>query len=244
MFNKIDRKVIVSLNEWMKTMHFKIVLLWGYSSKSGLFRFPEWWEENPTSGQGSSTERSPVGSRLSELLFLDVPGTATEQLRTCGFRRNSSSFDRAPKIRDSVLLNSFESFLVNLPSISSETWEMYSWAISGSSVFWEWLFLVFSGVTLETAASFLLFLKVAMILREKFCQWWRLNWRFLFCNPNWLSPLIMREKSLNKYKQSMILKGTTSEGYNIYIITVLSFLLFIPFFRGKDKCLHAKSRYK
>ena len=35
-----------------------------------------------------------------------------------------SSFDKTPKIRDSVLLNSFESFLFTLPSISSETWEM------------------------------------------------------------------------------------------------------------------------
>ena len=26
----------------------------------------------------------------------------------------------------------------------------------------------------------------------------------------------MREKSLNKYKQSMILKGTKPEGYNLY----------------------------
>ena len=53
---------------------------------------------------------------------------------------------------------------------------MYSWAIPGPSVFSEWLFLVFSGVSLETAANFLLFLKVAMILREKFCQLRRLNW--------------------------------------------------------------------
>ena len=68
-------------------------------------------------------ERSPVGSPFSELLFLDVPGTAMEQVRTCGSRRNSSIFDRAPKIRDSVLLNSFESFLVTLPSITSETWK-------------------------------------------------------------------------------------------------------------------------
>ena len=66
----------------------------------------------------------PVVSRFSELLFLDLPGTATEQVRTCGFRRNSSSFDKVPKIRDFLLLNSFESFLVTLTSISSETWEM------------------------------------------------------------------------------------------------------------------------
>ena len=98
--------------------------LWGYSSASGLVRWSKWWEEYLTSGQESSEERSPVVSRFSELLFLDVPGRATEQVRTCGFRRNSSSFDKAPKIRDSVLLNSFESFLVTLPSISSETWQM------------------------------------------------------------------------------------------------------------------------
>ena len=53
-------------------------------------------------------------SRFSEFLFLDVPGTATEQVRTCGFRRNSSSFDKAPKIRDSVLLNSFILLRVSL----------------------------------------------------------------------------------------------------------------------------------
>ena len=57
-------------------------------------------------------EQSPVGSRFSELLFPDVTGTATERVRTCGFRRNLSSFDSAPKIRDSLLSNSFESFLV------------------------------------------------------------------------------------------------------------------------------------
>ena len=34
----------------------------------------------------------------------------------------------------------------------------------------DWIFLVFSGVSLETAAIFLLFLKVAMVLKEKFCQ--------------------------------------------------------------------------
>ena len=58
-----------------------------------------------------------MGSGFSESLLLDVPGTATERVRICGFRRNSSSFDKAPKIRDSVRLNSFESFLVTLPSI-------------------------------------------------------------------------------------------------------------------------------
>ena len=120
--------------------------LWGYSSISELFGFPEWWEEIIASGQGSFAERSPLASGISESLLLDVPGTATEQVRTCRFRRNSSSLDKAPKILVSVPLNSFESFLVTLLSIDSETWEMYFWAISGSSVFCYCLFLVFLGV--------------------------------------------------------------------------------------------------
>ena len=51
---------------------------------------------------------------------------------------------------------------------------MYSWAIPRSSVFCDSMFLVFSGVSLEIAASFLLFLKVAMILRKSSvsCEDW------------------------------------------------------------------------
>ena len=75
-------------------------------------------------GQRLPKEGSPVVSLFSVLLLLDVPGTATDQVRTCWLRRNSSSYDNAPKIRDSVPLNSLESFLVTLPSISSETWEL------------------------------------------------------------------------------------------------------------------------
>ena len=111
-----------------------------------------------------------MSSRFSELAFPDVPWTATEQVRTCGFRRNLSSFDNAPKVRDSVLLNSLESFLVTLPSISSETWEMYSWVNSGSSTFCPLLPLLPSGVSLETAANFLLFLNVAIFLEGNSCQ--------------------------------------------------------------------------
>ena len=126
-----------------------------------------WYVGNTASGQGLPKEQSSVTCRPSEFFFLDVRRTAREQVRTCGFRRNWSRIDKAPKMRDYVQLNSLKCFLVILPSISSETWEMYSWAIPGSSVFCDRLFLVFSGVSLETAAHFLLFLKFAMILREK-----------------------------------------------------------------------------
>ena len=57
----------------------------------------------------------------------------------------------------------------------------------------DWVLLVFSGVSLETAANFLLFLKVTMILREKFCQLTRLNW-ILIIQKRWISRLIMRER--------------------------------------------------
>ena len=110
-----------------------------------------------------------MGSRFSELLFLDAPGTAMEQV-TCGFRRNSSSFDKAPKMRDCVQINSWESFLVTLPSIFSETRVMYFSAVPGLGVLCESFFLVVSGVSLETAARFLIFLNVAIILREKLGQ--------------------------------------------------------------------------
>ena len=75
---------------------------------------------------------------------------------------------------DTVRLNSWESFLVTLPSIFSKTWVIYSSAIPGLSVFCDWLFLVFSGASPETASNFLLFLNVAMTLREKLSQLWSL----------------------------------------------------------------------
>ena len=144
---------------------------------SGLNHSGYWYDRQRTPLRDKGRlGNDPSGFPFSELLFLDVPGTATEQLRTCGFRRNSSSLDKAPKMRDSVRLNYWESFSVTLPSISSETWVMYSPVIPRLSVFCDWLFLVISGVSLETAANFLLFLNVAMILREKLCQLCRLNW--------------------------------------------------------------------
>ena len=122
--------------------------------------------ENTTSGQGSFKERSSESSRIFEL-FLDIPQSATEQARACGFRRNSPSSDKAPQLCDYVRLNSWESFSVTLSSNFPETWVMHSSAIPGLSVFWDWLFLVFSGVSFETAANFLPFLNVAIFLREK-----------------------------------------------------------------------------
>ena len=80
------------------------------------------------------------------------------------FRRNSSKLDRVHKMRDSVLLYSWDSFLVTLPSISSESCVIYSSLILGTDVFRDWPFLGFSScVSLVTAANFRLFLNFSTL---------------------------------------------------------------------------------
>ena len=77
-----------------------------------------------------------------------------ENVRICGFKRKSSNLDRAPKMRDSVLLKSWDSFFVTLPSISWGTCAIYSSVIPGSGEFCDWLFLGYLYVSLVIAANF------------------------------------------------------------------------------------------
>ena len=109
-----------------------------------------------------------LGSWFSAFVFRNVPGTVPERVRICGFQRKSSNLDRAPKMRESVLLNSWDSFLVTLPSISSEKCVIYSSLSLGTDVFPDWPFLGCSScVSFVTAANFPLFLNVAIFLEEK-----------------------------------------------------------------------------
>ena len=131
-----------------------------------------WLRKMPAAGWGSLRESSSFVPRFSTFVFRNVPGTVPECVRICGFRRNSSNLDRAPKIRDSVLLNSWDSFFVTLPSISSETCVINSSLVLGTDVFRDWPFLGCSWyVSLVTAASsdvhFRLFLNVAIFLKGK-----------------------------------------------------------------------------
>ena len=97
-------------------------------------------------------------------------------------QKKSSNLDRAPKMRDSVLLYSWDSFLVTLPSISSESCVIYSSLILGTDVFRDWPFLGFSScVSLVTAANVRLFLNVAIFLKGNATQLWGLNY-FVFVN--------------------------------------------------------------
>ena len=69
-------------------------------------------------------------------------------------------------MRASVLMNSWDSFLVTLPSISSESYVICSWLILGTDVFRDWPFRGCSFCDfLATAANFRLFLNVAVAAR-------------------------------------------------------------------------------
>ena len=65
-------------------------------------------------------------------------------------------------MRDSVLLHSWDSFLVTLPSTSSEICAIYSSVIPGVDEFCYWLFIGYSCVSLDIATNFRLFLIFAI----------------------------------------------------------------------------------
>ena len=135
-----------------------------------------WPRKMPASGWGSLWESSSFVPWFITFVFRNVHGTVPECVRNCWFKRNSSDLDRAPKMRDSVLLYSWDSFLVTLPSISSEICVIYSSLILGTDVFRDWPFLGYSSwVSLVTAAIFRLFPNVAIFWRENATQLWRLN---------------------------------------------------------------------
>ena len=115
-------------------------------------------------------------------------------------------------MHDSVRQKSLESLLVTLPSISSETWAMHSSDITGSSVLYDWLFLVLAGVSLETAANFLSILNVAMIPREKLSQLWRLIWFFKLVTKNvnlfyFEAKGLQQKQTVDDFQLSTLQKG-------------------------------------
>ena len=136
------------------------------SSGSESIKLRDWQTENSTSGWKSFWERSPVGSWFSTSLFRNAPATVPESVRVCGLKKTLSTLDRAPKMLDSVLLNSWDSFSLTLPSIFSETCVMYSSVIPGTDVFCKWLFLGCSCFSFETAANLRLFFNVAISWAE------------------------------------------------------------------------------
>ena len=133
--------------------------------------------ENSTSVRGSFWERSPLGFWFSTSVCRRVPGTVPESVLICGIKEFLPSWDPTPKMQDSVLMKSWESFFVTLPSFSSETCVIYSSVAPGTDVFRDWLFLGCSCVSLDTAASNFLFLTDATFWGERFnsCEDWLPN---------------------------------------------------------------------
>ena len=160
----------------MKIWRFKrkIVIIFRKSgnccerSPQGLSQLKGWSEEQKTPLRDRDHSRNdPYSVSCFVSRASGVLGTVPEQVHTCGLRRNSSNFDKAAKIRDSVRLNCWDSFLVTLPSISSDTWVMYSSVIPGANVFCDKPFLALSCVSLEMAARFRLFFSVAIMRKRK-----------------------------------------------------------------------------
>ena len=65
-------------------------------------RFPLQDDNHP----GTDPHLVPVFPRLCSGMFLERP----KCVRICGFKRNASDLDRAPKMGDSVLMNSWDGF--------------------------------------------------------------------------------------------------------------------------------------
>ena len=136
------------------------------------------------SGWGSFWESSSFVPWLVFNAFREGSGVVPERPGSSGFIRKSSSRASAPRMRFSVLLNSFDNLFVTLPSISSETWVMYSSCDLGAPEFCAKLLLgCFSQFSLFNSANFLLF-RVVISLRKSndqsvilyYLSWkWKIN---------------------------------------------------------------------
>ena len=93
---------------------------------------------------------------------------------------------------------------------------MYFSGIPRLSVFCDWLFLVFSSVSLQIAANFLFFLKVARILREKLCELWRLNWFCSFLTKKLTSSIIRGKRFQQKQTMNIVEFGTKPRSYSFF----------------------------
>ena len=147
----------------------------GASSVSESIEWRDWQTEGPTSGWWSIWESSSFVPWFSTFVFRNVPGSVPEWVRICWSKRMLSNLDRAHKMWDSVLLNSWDKYLVTLPSISSETCVIYPSLILGTDVFRDWPFVGCSScVSLVMAANFRLFLNIVILSKENDMQLWKL----------------------------------------------------------------------
>ena len=133
----------------------------------GIFRVKVKRIDSPTIrklhfGMGITLGTVQVGSRFSNLDFRNIPGMVPESVSICGFKRIPSNLTRAPRMRDSILFTSPDSFSVTLSSTSSKICVMHSSVFPRTVVFCYPLFAGCSCVSLQTAAKVRRFLIVAI----------------------------------------------------------------------------------
>ena len=158
--------ILVTMWGWQRVSYWPPVTMSWPNSGPGFC--VAWLKKIPASEWRSFWKSLSFIPLFSTFVFRNVPATVPECVRICGFKRDSSNLDRALKMRDSVLLNSWDSFLATLSSIFSETCVIYSSLILGSDVFRGWPFLGCSScLSLVTAANFQLFFFAAIFLKEK-----------------------------------------------------------------------------
>ena len=143
-----------------------VVTMWEVSTGSESTELLGRQAQNFTLGLGSLWEWSLAGSRFSMSFFGDIPGTVPECVRTRGFKRSSSNLDSLPRLRNSVQLNSSDSFSLTLPSISSKTCLIWLSVIPGMDVICDWLWLGCSCAFLEKAANSRLFFSVTFFQKK------------------------------------------------------------------------------
>ena len=146
---------------WPQRLSFwnPVIMLW---PSSGPKLCVVWLWKMPASGWRSLWESSSFVPWVVPYAFRDVSGAVPEWPWIHGFMRKSSRRDSAPKMRFSLLLNSWDNFFVALHSISSEAWVMQSSCDLETFEFCAKLLLGCSSqFSLFIAASFLLFVKVA-----------------------------------------------------------------------------------
>ena len=121
-------RAVLFLLSWRSTGEQYVTSSWTPVTMSWPSSGPEsravWLWEMPASGWKSLWESSSFVPWFLPYAFLDVSGAVPEWLWISGFMRKSSSRDNAPNMRFSVLPNSWDTFFVTPPAISSETWVM------------------------------------------------------------------------------------------------------------------------
>ena len=127
----------------------------------------------------------PIWFLVSYVRVLERPQNGSGVCPYQWVQKKIVQFRQRTQMRNFVLLNSWDIFLVTLPSIISlETSVIYSSIFLGTDVLRDWPFLGCSScASLETAANFRLIFKVDIFWRKIAHQWWKLNY---FCKFNGL----------------------------------------------------------